>query len=101
MPDDSITIEVGFPIRVSWYQDAPGQWRRTSADRGVSACLNGWVRSTRADVTLDANAASKRAAQVALSMQAGIVFEAKSDGSPVTAADKACESIFAAMFSEA
>jgi len=46
-------------------------------------------------------AASKRAAQVALSMQAGIEFEAKSDGSPVTAADKACESIFAAMFSEA
>ena len=46
-------------------------------------------------------AASQRAAQVALSMQAGIVFEAKPDGSPVTAADKACETIFAAMFSEA
>jgi histidinol-phosphatase len=46
-------------------------------------------------------AASKRAAQMALSMQAGIIFETKSDGSPVTAADKACESIFGAMFSEA
>lgn len=46
-------------------------------------------------------AASTRAAQVALSMQPGIVFEAKSDGSPVTAADKACERIFAEMIADA
>jgi histidinol-phosphatase len=46
-------------------------------------------------------AASKRAAQLALSMQAGIVFESKPDGSPVTAADKACESILTKMINEA
>src|SRR5260370_38344950 len=41
-------------------------------------------------------AVSRKAAEVALAMQAGIAFESKADGSPVTAADKACEAIIAA-----
>jgi fructose-1,6-bisphosphatase/inositol monophosphatase family enzyme len=41
-------------------------------------------------------AASRKAAEVALAMQAGITSEPKADGSPVTAADKACEAVIAA-----
>src|SRR5260370_22264655 len=41
-------------------------------------------------------AVSRKAAEVALAMQAGIACESKADGSPVTAADKACEAVIAA-----
>jgi histidinol-phosphatase len=41
-------------------------------------------------------AAARKAAEVALTMQAGIAFESKADGSPVTTADKACEAVIAA-----
>lgn len=48
-----------------------------------------------------AMAASRKAAEVALAMQAGIAFESKDDGSPVTAADKACEAVIAATLQAA
>jgi len=45
--------------------------------------------------------ASRKAAEVALAMQAGIVAEDKADGSPVTPADKACEAVIAATLLQA
>ena len=45
--------------------------------------------------------AARRAADVALLKQAGVVAETKLDGSPVTEADKECERLIAAMLSEA
>jgi fructose-1,6-bisphosphatase/inositol monophosphatase family enzyme len=48
-----------------------------------------------------AMAASRRAAEIALSMQKGIASEAKSDGSPVTDADRKCEAVIAAILREA
>ena len=44
--------------------------------------------------------AARCAAGIALAMQAGITAEAKSDGSPVTAADKKCEAAIAATLRE-
>jgi histidinol phosphatase-like enzyme (inositol monophosphatase family) len=53
--------------------------------------MSNWDRELDAAI-----AASRKAAEVALAMQAGIAFESKADGSPVTAADKACEAVIAA-----
>ena len=53
--------------------------------------MSKWERELDAAI-----AASRKAAEVALAMQAGIVAESKADGSPVTAADKACEALIAA-----
>jgi fructose-1,6-bisphosphatase/inositol monophosphatase family enzyme len=46
-------------------------------------------------------AASREAADIALSMQAGIASEAKADGSPVTDADRKCEAVIAAALLDA
>jgi histidinol phosphatase-like enzyme (inositol monophosphatase family) len=48
-----------------------------------------------------AAAAARKAAQIALEMQAGIVAEPKDDGSPVTAADQKCEAFIATALHEA
>ena len=48
-----------------------------------------------------AMSASRQAAEIALGMQAGIASEAKSDGSPVTEADKRCEATIAATLHDA
>ena len=56
----------------------------------------GWDRELAAAV-----AASREAARIATAMQAGIAAEAKADGSPVTAADKECERVIAALLTEA
>jgi len=58
--------------------------------------MSNWDRELDTAIT-----ASRQAAEVALAMQTGIVAEPKSDGSPVTAADKKCEAMIAAMLQEA
>src|SRR5207248_9976432 len=55
-----------------------------------------WVREL--EVAIDA---ARRAAEIALAMQAGITAENKSDGSPVTAADLKCEAAIVELLKRA
>jgi histidinol-phosphatase len=58
--------------------------------------MSKWDREVEAAI-----AVSRKAAELALAMQAGIASESKADGSPVTAADKACEALIAATLQQA
>jgi len=58
--------------------------------------MNPWSK----ELSIAASAA-KKAAEVALQMQEGIIAERKADNSPVTPADRECERLIASMLSEA
>jgi len=58
--------------------------------------MKDWKREL--DVAMEA---SLKAVELALTLQPGIVADLKSDGSPVTAADRQCELMLAAMLQKA